>query len=218
MPDAGGKRGDVMSYLETVEQPRCPHCGVLMGDAPRGFECRVCGHRVRIDFEPRLPPPTDGSRTASSPPQSPVPPRFIGACSAGSLPNQARQNNDVTVVEVYEPPQRMFVRAKGCPIGDARVTIDVKPRGRASMVRIQQEAVAGPGRLIPEALLDLVLYWRNTEALQRLAYLAEGMARSSETTTAAGRSTTSTGVPMRMPVEIPPRPRTCGPCADGLRR
>ena len=93
--------------------------------------------------------PTEGSRRASSPHQSPVPPRFIGACSAGSLPNQARQKNDVTVVEVYEPPPRMVVRAKGWPIGEARVTIDVKPRGRASMVRIQQEAVAGPGRLIP---------------------------------------------------------------------
>ncbi len=92
--------------------------------------------------------------------------------------------NDVTVVEVYEPPRRMVVRAKGWPIGEARVTIDVKPRGRASVVRIQEEAVAGPGRLIPEALLDLVLYWRNTETLQRLAYLAEGMARSLEPTTA----------------------------------
>ena len=92
--------------------------------------------------------------------------------------------NDVTVVEVYEPPRRMVVRAKGWPIGEARVTIDVKPRGRASVVRIQEEAVAGPGRLIPDALLDLVLYWRNTETLQRLAYLAEGMAGSLEPTTA----------------------------------
>ena len=175
------------------------------------------------------PPGTHRLRTAAATPDgriaagvitAPIPgtPQIHWRLCAGSLPNQARQNNDVTVVEVYEPPPRMVVRAKGWPIGEARVTIDVKPRGRASMVRIQQEAVAGPGRLIPEALLDLVLYWRNTEALQRLAYLAEGMARSSETTTAAGRSTTSTGVPMRMPVEIPPRPRTCGPCADGLRR
>ena len=92
--------------------------------------------------------------------------------------------NDVTVVEVYEPPRRMVVRAKGWPIGEARVTIDVKPRGRASVVRIQEEAVAGPGRLIPDALLDLVLHWRNTETLQRLAYLAEGMAGSLEPTTA----------------------------------
>ena len=39
--------------------------------------------------------------------------------------------DDVTVVEVYDPPRRMVVRAKGWPIGEARVTIDVKPRGRA---------------------------------------------------------------------------------------
>ena len=92
--------------------------------------------------------------------------------------------DDVTVVEVYEPPRRMVVRAKGWPIGEARVTIDVKPRGRASVVRIQEHAVAGPGRFIPAPLLDLGLHWRNTETLHRLAYLAEGMAQSSQPTTA----------------------------------
>ena len=70
---------------------------------------------------------------------APIPgtPQIHWRLCAGSLPNQARQNNDVTVVEVYEPPPRMVVRAKGWPIGEARVTIDVKPRGRASMARIQ---------------------------------------------------------------------------------
>lgn len=92
--------------------------------------------------------------------------------------------DDVTLVEVYEPPRRMVVRAKGWPIGEARVTIDVKPRGRAAVVRIQEEAVAGPGRFIPHALLDLGLHWRNTETLHRLAYLAEGMADSLPPTTA----------------------------------
>ena len=92
--------------------------------------------------------------------------------------------DDATVVEVYDPPRRMVMRAKGWPIGEARVTIDVKPRGEGSVARIQEEAVAGPGRLIPPPLLDPWLHWRNSETLHRLAYLAEGLSPAPQRTTA----------------------------------
>ena len=78
--------------------------------------------------------------------------------------------NSVALIEAF--------RAKGWPIGEARVTIDVKPRGRTTVVRLQEEAVAGPGRFIPAPMLNLGLHWRNTETLHRLAYLAEGLSRS----------------------------------------
>lgn len=84
--------------------------------------------------------------------------------------------DDKTVVEAYDPPHRMVMRARGWPIGEARVTLDVKRRGDGCVVRIQEEAVAGPGRFIPEPVLDIGLHWRNDETLHRLAYLAEGMA------------------------------------------
>ena len=84
--------------------------------------------------------------------------------------------DDATLVEEFEPPHRLVIRPKGWPIGEARVTIDVKQRGEATLVRIQEEAVAGPGRLIPRLVLDLFLHRRNTETLHRLAYLAEGLA------------------------------------------
>ncbi len=84
--------------------------------------------------------------------------------------------DDKTVVEEYVPSQKMVMRARGWPIGEARVTIDVKPRGEECVVRIQEEAVAGPGRLVPAPLLDIPLHWRNEETLHRLAYLAEGRA------------------------------------------
>jgi len=87
--------------------------------------------------------------------------------------------NDATVVKEYDPPRRMVMRAKGWPIGEARVVIEVKPRGDDSVVRIQEEAVSGPGRFVPPPLMDLALHWRNEETLQRLAYLAEGLARTS---------------------------------------
>ena len=93
--------------------------------------------------------------------------------------------DDKTIVEQFEPPRRMVLRARGWPIGEARVTVDVKPRGGISVVRLREEPVAGPGRYVPRPLLDLLLHWRNTETLNRLAFLAEGTAdaavrRSSE--------------------------------------
>ncbi len=92
--------------------------------------------------------------------------------------------DDATVVEEYEAPRRMVLRAKGWPLGEARVTIEVKPRGEGCLVRIQEEAIAGPGRLIPAPLLDIALHWRNDETLHRLAYLAEGISDAPRTTTA----------------------------------
>ena len=38
---------------------------------------------------------------------------------------------------------------------------------------IEEDAVSGPGVLVPEPLRGMTLRWRNIETLQRLAYLAE---------------------------------------------
>jgi hypothetical protein len=94
--------------------------------------------------------------------------------------------DDKTVVEVWQPPRRMVMRARGWPVGEARVTIDVKRRGQDSLVRIQEDPIAGPGKLIPPAVMNPPLHWRNTETLHRLAYLAEGMSTRSRDDTAAG--------------------------------
>ncbi|WP_424449079.1 SRPBCC family protein [Microbacterium arborescens] len=82
--------------------------------------------------------------------------------------------DDTTSVLEYDPPRRMVLQARGWPIGEARITLDVKPRGDSCVVRIQEVAAEGPGSLIPQPLLDLPLMVRNAETLRRLAHLAEG--------------------------------------------
>lgn len=84
--------------------------------------------------------------------------------------------NDKTVVEEFAPPRTMVMRARGWPVGEAHVTLDIKARGDDTVVRIQEEAVAGPARFVPRPIMDLMLRWRNAETLHRLAYLAEGRA------------------------------------------
>ncbi|CAL4860484.1 SRPBCC family protein [Microbacterium sp. MM2322] len=84
--------------------------------------------------------------------------------------------DDETEVLVFEPPRHILFRAKGWPMGEAQVDIQVRPHRDGAVVRIQEEAVAGPGSLVPPALLDVALQLRNAETLHRLAYLAEGRA------------------------------------------
>ena len=88
--------------------------------------------------------------------------------------------DDETVSLEWNPPQRAVVRAKGWPIGEARVTIDVRPHGDGCLVRIQEEPVEGPGSWVPRFLTDPMLYVRNRETLHRLAYLAEGREQNGE--------------------------------------
>jgi hypothetical protein len=82
--------------------------------------------------------------------------------------------NDSTSVLEWDPPRHAMFKARGWPVGEAHVTIDVKPRGDGCVVRIGEDAVSGPGRFIPEPVRRMMLHARNTETLQRLAYLAEG--------------------------------------------
>ena len=101
--------------------------------------------------------------------------------------------DDKTIVEEFARPHTMVMKARGWPIGEARVSIQVKPRGDACVVRIQEEAVAGPGRFIPAPLMDIALHWRNDETLHRLAYLAEGRAASRAAATTAEKEMAASG-------------------------
>jgi hypothetical protein len=84
--------------------------------------------------------------------------------------------DDSTSVLEWDPPRHVLLKARGWPIGEAQVAIDVKPRAKGCVVRITEDATAGPGRFVPSILRDAAIGARNTETLRRLAYLAEGHA------------------------------------------
>lgn len=81
--------------------------------------------------------------------------------------------DDSTHVLELVPHQMIRLRARGWPLGEAEVVIELGPTGAHTEVAIHEQAVAGPGVLVPEPLKGLTLAWRNTETLRRLAYLAE---------------------------------------------
>jgi hypothetical protein len=82
--------------------------------------------------------------------------------------------DDETTVLAWDPPRLMVIQPAGWPLGEARVTVEAKPRGTGCVVRITEKAMKGPGALIPPALLDIGLHIRNVETLRRLAFIAEG--------------------------------------------
>jgi hypothetical protein len=86
--------------------------------------------------------------------------------------------DDETIVDRVDPPREIELRAQAWPAGEARIRIQVEPRGSQTSVTIYEQAVSGPAKLVPTPVEDLMLHLRNLEALKRLAFLAESGARS----------------------------------------
>jgi hypothetical protein len=88
---------------------------------------------------------------------------------------------DFTRVERSGPPLELELIARGRPAGEAHVHLSVRPEGaQGSIVTITEDAVAGPGRLVPAPLRHLLIGPRNRETLYRLALLAEGRHRAGD--------------------------------------
>jgi uncharacterized protein YndB with AHSA1/START domain len=71
-----------------------------------------------------------------------------------------------------DPPRRLALRAKGRPIGTAKVTLELEPRDGGTLVRITEnpDGIYSPLALNP--LLHLATKVRNAESLMRLEELA----------------------------------------------
>lgn len=82
--------------------------------------------------------------------------------------------DDTTRSLEWEPPRRAVMVARGWPVGEAEVTIRVRTVPGGCVVRIDEEPVRGPAKLIPRFLTTPLLRVRNAETLRRLGYLAEG--------------------------------------------
>lgn len=85
--------------------------------------------------------------------------------------------DDTTRVIESLPGQLLVLRAKAWPAGEAEVRIELDATAAGCRVTMIEDAVAGPGRFIPGPARRALLRWRNAEALQRLAFLADGHAR-----------------------------------------
>jgi hypothetical protein len=83
--------------------------------------------------------------------------------------------NDHTTVERAEPERELVLRAQARPFGAALVRLLLEPSGPdGTALTIQEDVVAGPGRMVPAGIRRVGLVPRNVESLRRLGLLAEG--------------------------------------------
>jgi hypothetical protein len=83
--------------------------------------------------------------------------------------------DDHTEVLECDPGRELLLKARGWPAGEAHVRIQVTTGSAptSSIVSIAEDVTGGPGRLIPRPARQLLITPRNTEALRRLALIAE---------------------------------------------
>ncbi len=82
--------------------------------------------------------------------------------------------NDSTKVVNAEPGRLLELVARGWPMGEAKVVITLEDRGNQCQVTIVEDAIKGPGKLMPKFLRDAMIGVRNRETLQRLELMAAG--------------------------------------------
>ena len=82
-----------------------------------------------------------------------------------------------SVIEA-EPGRRLLLRARAWPAGEAEVELRLEGTGGGTAVTMVEDAVSGPGVLVPRPARATMLRWRNDEALRRLALLAENRQRT----------------------------------------
>lgn len=90
--------------------------------------------------------------------------------ASGVWPVVAR---DETKVEESEPSRRLVLLARGRPLGEARVVVELEPDGDSTQVTMHETPVAGPGKWLHNPASEAVLVRRNVESLARLAALVE---------------------------------------------
>ena len=81
--------------------------------------------------------------------------------------------DDKTIVTESVPRERLVLRARAWPVGEAQVIFELEPRGTDTHVSITEDAVSGPGAWGPGVLRKPMIAWRNIETLRRLAFVAE---------------------------------------------
>jgi hypothetical protein len=97
-----------------------------------------------------------------------------GARIAHSVGAWPLLTDDVTICESWDPEVgRLGLTARGWPLGEAQVRLQVRPAPGGCVVRMAEDASRGPGTLVPGPVRRAVLRPRNLESLRRLAALAE---------------------------------------------
>lgn len=82
--------------------------------------------------------------------------------------------DDHTEVLESDPGRELLLLARAWPFGEAQVRLQLNPTSGGTSISMQEDASAGSGKFVPQAIRQAVLVPRNVESLRRLALIVEG--------------------------------------------
>lgn len=86
--------------------------------------------------------------------------------------------NDTTSVTAVEPGRELRLRGRAWPFGEVDIRLRLEPLAEGGCtIRMDEDVVSGPSRVLPQPARVALIAPRNVEALRRLVYLAEGRSR-----------------------------------------
>jgi uncharacterized protein YndB with AHSA1/START domain len=88
--------------------------------------------------------------------------------AAGAWPVMTRDETEVTAIE---PGRSLSLIARGRPVGEAAIRIELSEKNGGCDVVMYEEPTAGPGKWLHNPVTEAVLVRRNTESLARFAAL-----------------------------------------------
>jgi len=95
--------------------------------------------------------------------------------------------SDTTSIESIDRPREVVLTVRAWPAGEGKVRVSCEPHGPDStLVTMREDASSGPVQMLFKPLRDVMLSFRNDEALRRLAHLAESRARKADDTEGDG--------------------------------
>lgn len=90
--------------------------------------------------------------------------------SVGTWPAVLDDNTEALEVD---GGRRLVMLARTRPVGEARVELTLVPDGEGTTIRMSEDFVTGPAKVMPKPARRVALKVRNAETLHRLALLAE---------------------------------------------
>ncbi|MCZ4076509.1 SRPBCC family protein [Rhodococcus sp. H36-A4] len=81
--------------------------------------------------------------------------------------------DDTTTVLDSQPGRELQLRARALPFGTGHITLRLHPQAYGCRIQMIEHAVSKPFSMLPDSLQHAAVHPRNSEALHRLALLAE---------------------------------------------
>jgi uncharacterized protein YndB with AHSA1/START domain len=97
----------------------------------------------------------------------------VGSCIRYTVGAGRITINDTTTVRRLEPGRELELEARAGWLGSARISFDVRPWGKHTLVIIDEHPLSGPGARWHNAIVEVLLRFRNRRMLDNLNHVVK---------------------------------------------